>query len=274
MGKVKQYGLSRRRYISISDYVALDSNRTYCKKSYGGSQEWFPKEHASIKEHLIHAYGCGVIAITDLFLYWAITLQNGKDTFAARYIDEKNQITKEDYRALVEEIHNRYARIIGYAGTFAPQLMMAINRYAKHNNIGHKAILDMELNDLTMLEQIKKMLEANQPIILMIGHSCPMILSRFRKKGIPFYKQTRVLNPLLKDIDKPYAQYKVMKKNVFGHFVTITGMIIDEQAELASQHIMLRISSWGTEYYISYHHLRQYINQLSKPYLSGMIGIE
>lgn len=264
MSKVKKYELSRRQYISI---------RNGNKKSYGGNQEWFPKEDAHLKDKLTHQYGCGVIAITDLFLYWAITLPNGKDTVAASYINERNTITKENYMEFVQQIRDQYAFIFGSAGTFAPQLTLAINQYAKENNIQYKAILDMDLNDLTMLNQIKQMLENNQPIILMIGHSFPTILSRLRKKGIPFYKRTKVVDPFLTKPNEPYANYRVLKQGVFGHFVTITGIFIDDKANTTSQDIMLRISSWGVEYYVSYHHLRQYINELSKRYLTGIISI-
>ena len=131
----------------------------------------------------------------------------------------------------------------------------------------------MDLNDLTMLNQIKQMLENNQPIILMIGHSFPTILSRLRKKGIPFYKRTKVVDPFLTKPNEPYANYRVLKQGVFGHFVTITGIFIDDKANTTSQDIMLRISSWGVEYYVSYHHLTQYINELSKRYLTGIISI-
>lgn len=162
---------------------------------------------------------------------------------------------------------------MGSAGTFVPELTLAINRYAKDNHIEHRAILDMSLDGLEMLRKIKEMLKNDQPIILMIGHSFPLILSRFRKKGIPFYKRTRILDPLGRKPHSPYARYQVMKKSIFGHFVMITGIIIDEQAEYASQNIMLRISSWGTEYYISYQHLRQYMTQISRTYLSGMISL-
>ena len=265
MNKVKQYGLSRRRYISVSDQY---------RRSYGGNQQWFPKEEASMKDKIMHDYGCGVIALTDLFLYWAITLPNGRETFAAHYIDENNKITKENYMALAQEVRKRYAFIYGSAGTFGVQLEGAINRYAKENHIECKAELDMSLNDLTMLKTIEQMLEVNQPVILMIGHSFPVLLSRFRRKGLPFYRQTRILHSGLKNQEKPYAHYEIAKKGIFGHFVTITGVIIDDHAQVASQQIMLRISSWGAEYYISYHHLRQYINQLSTFYLSAIINIQ
>lgn len=265
MSSVKRFTLSRRRYITVND-----GN----KRSYGGNQEWFPKEKSGLESKLIHEYGCGVVAIADLFLYWAMTLSNGKETLAAKYLDEHGKITKENYMIFLEKIRREYAFIFGSAGTFALQLTMAINRYVRENHIEHKAELDMDLNDLTMLKRMEEMLQNNQPVILMIGHSFPIMLSRLRKKGIPFYKQTRVIMPIKKNEHKPYANYELVKRNVFGHFVMVTGIIIDDEAACASQQIMLRISSWGTEYYISYHHLRNYINEWSTPYLTALISIK
>ena len=131
----------------------------------------------------------------------------------------------------------------------------------------------MSLNDITMLKRIKKSLEANQPIILMIGYTSPVIFSRWQKVGIPFYKQVRNIGSIRQKKDEPYAHYEMIKTGVFGHFVTITGIVIDEKAEIASQHIMLRIASWGEEFYISYHHLRTFIDTMSSPYSSALITI-
>lgn len=264
MSKVTKYELSRRRYITI---------RNEYRRSYGGNQQWFPKESESINDKLIHDYGCGVIAITDLFLYWAITMPNGKKTLAARYLDENNRITKENYMAFVEVVRKKYAFIFGSAGTFGMQLERAINMYARANCITYKAKLDVGLKDLTMLQSMKKMLEDDQPVILMLGHTSPVVFSRLRKKGVPFFKQTRILDPLSKKQNSPYAHYEIARRNVFGHFITITGIIIDDKSEIASQNVMLRITSWGEEYYISYHHLRQYIKKMSKPYLTAAITL-
>ena len=266
MSKIKEYGLLlQKQYISVQDQG---------NASYGGNQEWFPKKGRGLKSSLIHHYGCGVIALTDLFLYWALTLKDGKDTLAGQYIDEHGKITKEKYMALVEEVRTKYAFIFGRAGTFAFQLTMAINRYIRENHIDHEAKLDLGLGDLTMLKRIQTMLNSNQPVILMIGHSFPILNFSKIKKGVPFYRQRLGMSSKVKGQHEPYAKYELVKKGAFGHFVTITDMIIDEHPEHTHEHIMLKITSWGNEYYISYHHLRRYINTYSTPYLSAIITIE
>lgn len=268
MSKVKHYGLARRRYIAIRNQNSL---------SFGGNQEWFPKEDGTVKEWTMHEYGCGVVAVADLFLYWAMTLKNGKETWAAQYLEKYGTLTKETYMTYLTEVRERYVTIFPPLGTFGFQLSMAINRYAKENHIPYEACLDLGLNDLTMLRRMEEMLEHNVPIILMIGFSMSIqhrFLSRMRKRGLPFYTQKPARMPIGKQHQKPYARYELTKKGVFGHFVVVTGITIDEQAENASEHIMLKISSWGNEYYVSYHHLRYYINEISSPYLSAMISIK
>lgn len=269
MSNVKRYDLKRRRYIAIRNQNSL---------SYGGSQEWFPKEVGTAKEWTMHEYGCGVVAVADLFLYWATTLKNGEETWAAQYIEKYGTLTKETYMTYLKEVRERYVTIFPPLGTFGFQLSMVINRYAKENHIPYEANLDLSLNDLTMLKRMEEMLEHNLPIILMIGISMPMIpgfLSHGRKKkGLPFYTQKPPIMPVGKQYQKPYARYELAKKGVFSHFVVITGIIVDEQAENASEHIMLKISSWGNEYYVSYHHLRYYINEISSPFLSAIISLK
>lgn len=264
MSTVKQYALKRKAYVAIKDGS---------RNSYGGNQGWFPEEGGLLKDKIINQHGCGVIAIADLFLYWAMTTPKGRDTFAAKYIGKFNEMTKEDYMEFIEEVRRHYAFIFGSLGTFGFELALGINRYIKENNLPYVARLDMSLNDITMLKRIKKSLEANQPIILMIGYTSPVIFSRWQKVGIPFYKQVRNIGSIRQKKDEPYAHYEMIKTGVFGHFVTITGIVIDEKAEIASQHIMLRIASWGEEFYISYHHLRTFIDTMSSPYSSALITI-
>lgn len=266
MGTIKQRGIQRRSYVEIKD----DRGRN----SYGGNQGWFSKEEGTLKEKWMSQYGCGVVAITDLFLYWAMTRVEAKESFVSKYIGEHYVILKEDYMKLLEEIRNRYAFIFGKAGTFGFELALGINRYNKDNQLPFVARLNMGFNSVTMLRQIEDSLKMNQPIILMIGKANPNFLRWGDKIGIPFYKQIRNIRSAKISERGAFARYELAKEGVGGHFVTITGMLIDEKANYAHEHIMLRISSWGEEYYISYHHLRTYIHSISSPYLSALITID
>ncbi len=70
-------------------------------------------------------------------------------------------------------------------------------------------------------------------------------------------------------IRKPYY-YKSAYDDIHGHYVTVTGIIKDDVAG----RIMLRISSWGREYYINYEEYRDYIESYSGTYTSSMVHIK
>jgi len=268
MSRIKKYELARKMYVPI---------KVGTSRSYGGRQQWFPKEIKEIKDmksYYTHCNGCGVIALSDVFLYFALTLADGKNTRAGEILDTYGNIHKEKYMTFVEEIRDRYAMILGSSGTFAWQLGHAINRYCEDNGIDKKAHFEVNVSPLRLLKKMEKMLKDNQPVILMIGQSSPVVLSRVRKIGIPFFKQKKCINIGKSTSKSAYAEYKIAEKNVYGHFVVVTGIFIDEHPKWASQSIMLRISSWGEEYYISYAHYCQFINTVSKPWLNGIISIE
>lgn len=263
--EVKEYGLKRKMYVPI---------KIGGIRSYGGRQQWFSKEvkeTKDLKAYFTHFNGCGVIALSDLFFYLAMSLPNGKETRAGAFIDTYGNVSKESYMTFVEIIREEYARIYGSCGTFLWELTGAINRYCKDNKLEIRAYSEVGISQFEMLRKIQKQLEHNYPVILMIGQSSPVILSKIRKVGIPFFKQLRIRS--WNKEEKAYAEYNVVEKNVYGHFVMITGIIIDEKASWSSQKIMLRIASWGEEYYISYEHYCRYMRKISKPWLCGMITL-
>lgn len=263
--EIKEYSLKKKMYVPI---------KTGGGRSYGGRQQWFSKEIKGVKDlkaYFTHFNGCGVIALSDLFFYLAMTLPNGKATRAGTFIEAYGNVNKEQYMAFVEVIREEYARIYGSCGTFAWELSQAINSYCKDNELMVKSHFEIGLSQLHMLRKMQQQLENNYPIILMIGQSSPVVLSKFRKVGIPFFRQRRIRDNKWSKEVKPYAEYRVAEKNVYGHFVMVTGIIIDEQASWSSQRIMLRIASWGEEYYISYEHYCKYMREISKPWLCGMI---
>lgn len=268
MNKVKKYELARKMYVPV---------KVGASRSYGGRQQWFSKEikeTKDMKSYYTHCNGCGVIALSDVFLYFAMTLADGKQTRAGEMLDAYGNIDKEKYMEFVEEVRDQYAMIFGSSGTFAWQLSHAINNYCRDNGISKKAHFEVGISPLGLLKKMQEMLNNNQPVILMIGQSWPTVLSRVRKTGIPFFKQKRCINIGKSASMSAYAEYKIAEKDVYGHFVVVTGIIIDEYPKWASQSIMLRISSWGEEYYISYAHYCQFIKNSSKPWLNGVIFIE
>ena len=265
MSTIKKYELARKMYVPI---------KMGASRSYGGRQQWFSKETKNMKSYHMHCNGCGIIALSDLFLYFALTLPDGRKTRAGEVLDTHGSIYREEYMKFAEEIRDQYAMIFGNSGTFAWQLSYAINSYFKDNDISKKAYFEMALSPLKLLKKMQVMLKNNEPIILMIGQSWPTSLSKVRKIGIPFFKQKRCINIGKTAPQSAYAEYQIAEKNVYGHFVVVTGIIIDQNPKWASQDIMLRISSWGEEYYISYAQYWQFIRNNSKPWLNGIIELK
>lgn len=267
VSQVKKYELTRTMYVPIKIGVS---------RSYGGRQQWFSKEIKELKNlkaYFTHMNGCGVIALSDLFLYLAMTLPQGRETQASQFLDTHGNITKEQYMAFVELVRDKYARIYASCGTFAWQLSRGMNTYFRDHNLPLKAHFEIGLSKLNLLSQMQQMLNNNYPILLMIGQSSPVVLSKLREIGIPFFKKSKRNKKKLMHGEEAYNDYEIVERNVYGHFVMVTGIIIDEKANWASQRIMLRIASWGEEYYISYEHYCYYMKQISKPWLCGIISI-
>lgn len=70
---------------------------------------------------------------------------------------------------------------------------------------------------------------------------------------------------------KPYSyEPDSNETNVSSHFITVTGYIEDNIAEKK----MLKISSWGREYYIDYDEYIAYVENYSNFKLSNVVYIQ
>jgi len=256
--------------------VIKDSNTFY-----GGSQMWFPATDWKCKDYIIHNYGCGTIATADLFLYLA--LQNPRlntpDTEIA--IRGGSQIYDENYDQYIHFINDHYTktrRVIAVLGT---KIASSINSYSKAYGLGLQASWKLKLTYYDMLEIMEEMLSQDIPVILSIGPNTPFI---WGKKGIPFYElrkiefrvnepqgnddTTQPVNGNVSVIKKAYY-YKLAYPDINSHFITVTGIIRDD---IASRY-MLRISSWGKQYYINYEEYRHYVESTGGTITSSIVQI-
>jgi hypothetical protein len=64
-------------------------------------------------------------------------------------------------------------------------------------------------------------------------------------------------------------RYKPVKQDINSHYITVTGIRKDP----VTATIMLRISSWGSEYYINYEEYRDYVNDFSGTMTSSIVYI-
>lgn len=263
--------------LSNPNYVpVIKDSKTF----YGGSQMWFSADKWNSTDYILHNYGCGTIATADMFLYLA--LQNEALKSPETEIAMKSgsiQITYEDYDPYVRAINHAYTKTHRFIAVLGTRIASAVNTYSNFYGFGYQASWKFKLTYYDMLEMMEDMLSQDIPAILSIGPNTPKL---WGKKGIPFYEyreidyregstkssgsDQRPEGNVPSDVKKPYY-YKIAQQNVNSHYVTVTGIIKDEIAG----RIMLRISSWGKQYYINYEEYRDYVDSTGDTFTSSIL---
>lgn len=256
--------------LSNSNYVPIRKDSGI---SYGGSQMWFPKSNWYSKDYILHNYGCGTIATADMFLYLALQKEDQKSPITAIALTDTDEVNYKNYIDYVRTIHDKYTKTRRFVAVLGPKVASAINSYSDQNSLGLKASWKLKLTYYDMYDIIEDMLDHDIPVILSIGPNTPKL---WGKKGIPFYEKKEIqyqeedtVNNDIKEKRKPYY-YKAVYSDINGHYVTVTGIIKDEVAS----RIMLRISSWGKQYYINYEEYRDYVENYSGTFTSSIVQIK
>ena len=234
--------------------------------SYGGSQMWFASHPRYRKDYILHNYGCGTIAVADLFLYLA-RQNEAMHTSTTGMAMVNHEILYPDYISYIRLIHDRYTKTLPILAVLGPVAAGAINAYSDIYTLGLRALWKLSLSYYDMYELMEEMLQQDLPVILSIGPNTPKL---WGKKGIPLYELCEI-NYISSENNKentikPYY-YKAVKSDVNGHYVTVTGLFKDE----VTGKIMLRISSWGKQYFINYEEYRDYIETTGGTFTSSMV---
>lgn len=263
--------------LSNPNYVPIIKNSA---TSYGGSQMWFPADRIFSKDYILHNYGCGTIATADLLLYLALYNSSFRSLETEIAFRGSSSIYHENYEAYIHTINRQYTKTKRFLAVFGTRIASVINDYSDSYGFGYHASWKTRLTYFDMLEMMEEMLYQDIPVILSIGPNTPKLWGR---KGISFYTIREIEYPVDEsnsppDIpsvpDKPESSkkpyyYKTAATDVRGHYVTVTGVIKDDVA----YRIMLRISSWGKQYYINYEEYRDYIDSYGDTYTSGMVRV-
>lgn len=264
------------------------------KTFYGGSQMWFPASQWYTKDYVLHNYGCGTIATADMFLYFALQNKALSSPETEIALGGNTQIQYDNYDSYIRLINNRYTKTKRVIAVLGLKIASVINEYSGSYGFGYQASWKFKLTYYDMLDMIEEMLLQDIPVILSIGPNTPNL---WGKKGIPFYilreidyQEENVKIPvennsisntpnddLVKSVPntkptetkKPYY-YKVAQSDVNGHYITVTGLIRDDVAN----RIMLRISSWGKQYYINYEEYREYVENTSGTFTSSIVQVK
>jgi hypothetical protein len=252
--------------LSNQNYVPVHKDTvTY----YGGSQMWFPEKNKLSRDYVLHNYGCGTIATADLFLYLALQSESNRSPETMMAIDETDSVNYDNYDDYVRTINAHYTKTKRFIAVLGPTIASAVNSYSNTYMLRYQASWKWALSYYDMFEMISEMLIHDIPVILSIGPNTPNL---WGKKGIPFYERYEVEIPADKTHPTPTKQYRYRPviHDVNSHYVAVTAIIKDDAAST----ILLRISSWGKQYYIKYEEYRDYIENYSGTFTSSIVYIK
>lgn len=237
-------------------------NATY----YGGSQMWFPTVDTKHRDYIINNNGCGTIAVGDLLLYLAIQNQKYRTSETEKVIKDSKAIDYNDYLNYIRRIDKKYTHTKRLLAVLGPKAASAINKYSRKYHLGITAVWKCDLSNTQMYECMKEMLRSDIPVILAIGPNIPNI---WGKKGISFYKTSETVIHTEDNLEKNEITYLEVIQHMNSHYVTVTGIVKD----ITKNTTMLKISSWGKQYFINYDEYREYVKSSSAAFTSSILSI-
>ncbi|MCQ2406284.1 MAG: hypothetical protein MJ067_03625 [Oscillospiraceae bacterium] len=137
------------------------------------------------------------------------------------YLRGDVSLTEEEYLALIKEI--RWCFPLLYSrGLNGISLAIGINRCFRKLGLPYKAVWGVRASKI--LSRMEKMLSRDIPVIFSVGPDFPLM---WRSKKVTLYKQDSSLR-------------LVPAASTSAHYMTATAIRGD----------FMRVSSWGTEYYV------------------------
>lgn len=243
-------------------------------RTYGGNQAWLSTE-------VERSFGCGLIAAADILRYLrghaSEEMQGDGDATALSGLEELTNfvISQRDY---LEDIRGLAAdfRIRGKLGITGFGLARRMNRIFRREGMPYRA--KWSIGRKRLQRRLLKMLEADIPVLLSVG---PGFFHR--KDYLPLYRRTET---------GAYERASSMR----DHYVTVTGLLqagkgvdggggLDKNEDTGAVGIpvtgnaaaepteMLRISSWGQEYYVNYNEYMDHVKQSDNFLFSSILYI-
>lgn len=204
--------------------------------SYGGGQQRSDNK-------VIARCGCGVIAATDTLLYLS-RYQPGCSISELGELDLDGPIPSERYYSLVRTLNRRYFPLLYPAGMNGLSLALGMNLVFSRHGVPLRA--DWGLSRDRLWPRLEEMLRADIPAILSVGPNFPQF---WQSHKLSFYVET------------PGGYRRSVE--VKAHYVTATGL--DES--------WIRISSWGSMYYLNRAEYLEYVDRHSSGLLSNILYI-
>ena len=201
------------------------------------------EEQSEAEDEKKQKMGCGVVALSDIFLYLTGKYNKCLQVDGESYVN--HQLNQKKYC----EYYNRIYRFVGGVslknGASGIKLWRKFNRMAKLQGWSERARWGFSRKKI--LSRLKEMLAKDIPVILCI----PMaFFKKDKEKGLCFYGKN----------DR--GEY-VPKTHVNGHYVVVTELFSEEDE------IYLVISSWGKQYFIKW---REYDEQVRSRLFGAFLG--
>ena len=156
---------------------------------------------------------------------------------------QKEHMTDEEYLRELEAVSRRYFPLIKPFGINGLLLAVGMNRLLRKNKLPYRAF--WAVSGKKFWSRIEELLSQDIPVIFSIGPNFPALWGKHRLR---FYKK------------RPDGSY-VPSSSAIAHYVTATGCDAD----------WLRISSWGSEYYIKRSEYDEYVRRYSASLVSNIL---
>lgn len=156
---------------------------------------------------------------------------------------QDRSMSLEEYNRSLEQMSKRYFPLVRPFGINGLMLAAGMNRLLRKYRLPYRAF--WAVSGRKFWSRVEELLRQDLPVIFSVGPNFPAV---WQKNRLTFYRKTR---------DGAYIPSSSAK----SHYITATG--IDEE--------WLRISSWGTEYYINRKEYDEYIRKHSTPIVSNIL---
>ena len=231
--------------------------------SYGGYQGWFGKYgytkdvncfcNQQVSGDTMHSYGCGIIAVADMFMYMFISNNdNGYFYYGdwAMYLGNNFKGIDFDmyvfYIMVISNYFEMYGRPInGTAAAYLPfNLKWSIKIIGLLNDMDLKIRWGNSTNSKKCLKNMKEMLKNDIPVVF----SCSVRESKALQLYC-FKEHVYTKNDYIKD-DGSYE----FAPTVDSHYMVATGIVeySDDVKDLVGREKMIRIATYGKEYYVDF----------------------
>lgn len=156
---------------------------------------------------------------------------------------QNKSLSLDEYNLTLENMSRRYFPLIKPFGINGLLLAAGMNRLLRKHHLPYRAF--WAVSGRKFWPRVKELLRQDLPVIFSVGPNFPAL---WQKHRLTFYQKM------------PDGSF-VPASSAKSHYITATG--IDEE--------WLRISSWGTEYYINRQEYDEYIRKYSTSIVSNIL---